>query len=226
MQIPTTLLLENPEIIKGLLNGELVRYGSVIRQAMGTEGAGQIVKHLAENPGITSQLITKGVGVAAAPQIGVPVIAAELVGNTISQVTTYNQLAGVTQSLSQVMGLTQIAAGASVLNLGVSIAGFAYMGYKLHQVQKSLGYLQQTMDAGFTRVETRLDQISDQVNQGFTIVLKGLNHLDDRLTNISGELTYLYLLVQDSRQKQESIAKSISNLHKALLIKEISSLQA
>ena len=114
------------------------------------------------------------------------------------------------------MGLTQIAAGASVLNLGISIAGFAYMGYKLHQVQKSLGYLQQTMDAGFTRVETRLDQISDQVNQGFMIVLKGLNHLDDRLTNISGELNYLYLLVQDSRQKQESIAKSISNLHKAL----------
>lgn len=253
MQIPTTLLLENPEIIKGLLNGELVRYGGVIRRAIGTEGAGQIVKHLGEHPGIISEIISKGIGIATAPLAAIPAIA-DLVVNTVGHVNTHNQLTGitqslskneiyhakthnqllgiesqlggVTQSLSQVMGLTQIAAGASVLNLGVSIAGFAYMGYKLHQVQKSLGYLQQTMDTGFTRVETRLDQISDQVNQGFMIVLKGLNHLDDRLTSISGKLTYLYLLVQDSRQKQESIAKSISNLHKAVLIKEISSLQA
>ena len=253
MQIPTTLLLENSEIIKGLLNGELVRYGSVIRWAKGTEYGGQIFKHLVESPGITGEIISKGIGIAAAPLSAIPAIA-DLVVNTFGHAKTHNQLTGitqslsqntidhakthnqllgiesqlggVTQSLSQVMGLTQIAAGASVLNLGISIAGFAYMGYKLHQVQKSLGYLQQTMDAGFTRVETRLDQISDQVNQGFMIVLKGLNHLDDRLTNISGELNYLYLLVQDSRQKQESIAKSISNLHKALLIKEISSLQA
>ena len=36
MQIPTTLLLENSEIIKGLFTGELVRYGGVIRRAMGT----------------------------------------------------------------------------------------------------------------------------------------------------------------------------------------------
>jgi hypothetical protein len=43
---------------------------------------------------------------------------------------------------------------------------------------------------------------------------------------MSGQLNYLYLLVEDSRQKQESLAKGISNLHKAMLIKEIANLNA
>ncbi len=183
-----TLLMNDPAIVQGLLDGSLVRYGSVIRNAAGTSNAGQIVKHLAEAPGITSQLISL--------------------------------------PLSQVMGLTQIAAGASVLNLGVSIAGFAYMGYKLHQIQKKLGHLQQAMDAGFQRVEIRLDRIEEKMIEGFVVVLNGLNHLDNRLNIVSGQLAYLYVLVQDSRQKQESLAKAISHVHQAMLIQEIASLKA
>jgi hypothetical protein len=100
-----------------------------------------------------------------------------------------------------VMGLSQIAAGASVLNLGISIAGFAYMGSKLNQVQKTLGHIQQSMEEGFNRIDNRLDIISEQ-------------------------LAYLYLLVEDSRQKQQSLAKAISHLHQAMLIKEIATLKA
>lgn len=200
MLIDTTLLVNNPEILTGLLTGEMTRYGSVIRYAAGTTNAGQIVKHLAEAPGLTNSLMMMPVN----PVIGTAGIATSLIGQgiTIDKLTgMQSTLNGMQTTLSQVMGLTQIAAGASVLNLGVSIAGFAYMGYKLNQIQKSLGKLQETVEIGFDNVNNRLDQMSEQ-------------------------LAYLYLLVEDSRQKQESLAKGISNLHKAMLIEKIANLQS
>ncbi|MEG4453952.1 hypothetical protein [Microcoleus sp. N9_A1] len=203
MLIDATLLVKNPEIIKGLLDGSMQRYGSVIRWAAGTVKAGQIVRHLAETPGLTSKLMT----VPFSPILG----GIDIIGHGL----TYHKLIGVDhkligidsklirfeKTLSSVMGLSQIAAGASVLNLGISIAGFAYMGSKLHQVQKTLGHIQQSMEEGFNRIDNRLDIISEQ-------------------------LAYLYLLVEDSRQKQKSLAKAISHLHQAMLIKEIAALKA
>lgn len=200
MIIPTNLLANNPEIIKGLMDGSLVRYGSIIRHAPGFPNAGQIVKHLAEAPRWTNSLLN----ITSNPILG----SLDVVVNTVGHTVTFNklttlgkQVTAMQQTLSQVMGLTQIAAGASVLTLGVSVAGFAYMGYKLHQMQKSINKLQETMERGFNDVNSRLD-------------------------DISGQLAYLYLLVQDSREKQENLGKAISNIHKAMLIKEISTLQA
>jgi hypothetical protein len=214
MLINTTLLVNNPEIIKGLLNGSMKRYGSVIRWAAGTENAGQIVRHLAETPGLTSKLM----GIPFSPILG----GIDVIGHGL----TYHKLIGIERTLSSVMGLTQIAAGASVLNLGVSIAGFAYMGYKLHQIQKSLGCIQQSMEEGFNRVEAGLNRIENSVITGFNRVEAGLNRVDNRLDIISGQLAYLYLLVEDSRQKQQSLAKAISYLHQAMLLKEIAALKA
>ncbi|MGD1715282.1 hypothetical protein [Dapis sp. BLCC M172] len=214
MIINTELLVNNQEIIQGLLTGEMTRYGSVIRWSAGTEKAGKIVKHLVETPGVTNQLIN------------LPLTPISSGSGIIRNGINYHQLLGIQQSLSQVMGLTQIAAGSSILNLGVSIAGFAYMGFQLHQIQKSLGHLQQTMETGFARVEAGFKNLDNKITEGFTVVLQGLNHLDNRLNTVSGQLAYLYLLVQDSRQKQESLAKAISNIHKAMLIKEIATLNA
>jgi hypothetical protein len=214
MLIDTTLLVNNPEIIKGLLDGSMKRYGSVIRWAAGTQNAGQIVRHLAETPGLTSKLM----GVPFSPILG----GIDVIGHGL----TYHKLIGIEKTLSSVMGLTQIAAGASVLNLGVSIAGFAYMGYKLHQIQKSLGHIQQSMEEGFNRVEAGLNRIENSVITGFNRVEADLNRVDNRLDIISGQLVYLYLLVEDSRQKQQSLAKAISHLHQAMLIKEIAALKA
>ncbi|MBW4680946.1 MAG: hypothetical protein KME19_12630 [Microcoleus vaginatus WJT46-NPBG5] len=214
MLIDTTLLVNNPEIIKALLDGSMTRYGSVIRWAAGTENGGQIVRHLAETPGLTSKLM----GIPFSPILG----GTDVIGHGL----TYHKLIGIEKTLSSVMGLTQIAAGASVLNLGVSIAGFAYMGYKLHQIQKSLGHIQQSMEAGFNRVEAGLNRIENSVITGFNRVEAGLNRVDNHLDIISGQLAYLYLLVEDSRQKQKSLAKAISHLHQAMLIKEIAGLRA
>ncbi|WP_107671147.1 hypothetical protein [Cyanothece sp. BG0011] len=225
---PTTLLINDPSIIKGLLDGTLVRYGSVIRYAAGTEKGGQIVKHLTEVPGILDvlKLLPASPASPLIDTMGHGLTYHKLMGLDRKLTGITNQLFGIEKTLSSVMGLTQIAAGASVLNLGVSIAGFAYMGYKLHQIQKSLGHLQQTMEIGFTRVEAGLHHLDNKMTEGFNVVIKGLNYLDDRLDTVSGQLAYLYLLVQDSRQKQESLAKAISHLHQAMLIKEIATLKA
>jgi hypothetical protein len=214
MLIDTTLLVHNPEIIKGLLDGSMTRYGSVIRWAAGNANGGQIVRHLAETPGLTSKLMT----LPFSPILG----GIDVIGHGL----TYHKLMGIEKTLSSVMGLTQIAAGASVLNLGVSIAGFAYMGYKLHQVQKTLGHIQQSMEAGFKGIEDDLNRIENNLSTGFIHVDKRLDKVDERLEIISGQLAYLYLLVEDSHEKQKSLAKAISHLHQAMLIKEIADLKA
>lgn len=214
MLIDTTLLVNNPEIIKGLLDGSMTRHGSVIRWAAGTANGGQIVRHLAETPGLTSKLMT----VPFSPILG----GIDVIGHGL----TYHKLMGIEKTLSSVMGLTQIAAGASVLNLGVSIAGFAYMGYKLHQIQKKLGHIQQSMEAGFKRVEDGLNRIENNLIEGFKHLDQRFNRVDEGLDIISGQLAYLYLLVEDSREKQKSLAKAISHLHQAMLIKEIAALKA
>ncbi|MEG4341787.1 hypothetical protein QUB70_00675 [Microcoleus sp. A003_D6] len=217
MLIDATLLVKNPEIIKGLLDGSMKRYGSVIRWAAGTVKAGQIVRHLAETPGLTSKLMTVPFDpiVAGIDVIGHALnyhkligVDHKLIGIDRKLIGIERKLIGFEKTLSSVMGLSQIAAGASVLNLGISIAGFAYMGSKLNQVQKTLGHIQQSMEEGFNRVEA------------------GLNRIDNRLDIISEQLAYLYLLVEDSHQKQKSLAKAISNLHQAMLIQEIAALKA
>lgn len=206
----TKLLVKETEVIKGLSDGSMKRYGSLIRWAKFTKNAGQIVCHLLENPQLTNKLTDI---------IFPPIIEG---ANVIDSGFTYDKLLGIGNSLSSAMGLTQIPAGASVLNLGVSIAGFAYMGYKLHQIQKSLGHLQYSMEAGFNRLEAGLNRIEEGVNQ----LGDGLNRVENRLDIISGQLAYLYLLVEDNRQKQQSLAKAISHFHQAMLVREIAALSA
>lgn len=192
-----SLLINNPEIIKGLASGDMVRYGSVIRWAAGVrEHPGSIVKHLIETPGITNKLLSLPIS-----PLGTGV---DVIGHTM----TYHKLLGIdqrlvgmSQNLNQVLGLSQLAAGAGILNVGISIAGFAYMGYKLHQMQKSINFLQQTVEKGFDTVNRRLDTMSQQ-------------------------LGYICLVVQDSRAKQEKLAQAIAHLYQSSLIREIAELQA
>ena len=151
---------------------------------------------MVETPGIANKLISLPIS----PLSG----GVDIIGHTM----TYHKLLGIdktlsgmNQTLSKVMGLSQIAAGASVLNIGISAAGFAYMGYKLHQMQNSINDLKQSVEQGFDKVNNRLDKVSEQ-------------------------LAYIYFIVQDSRQKQEKLALAISHLYQASLIKEISMLQS
>jgi len=161
MLIDTTLFA-NPEIVRGLSDGTLSRFGGVIRES----ATGHIVKHLAESPSMTNQMLN-----------------------------------GLQGTASSVLGMSQIAAGASILNLGVSIAGFLYMNHKLNQLRNSITYLQASVDEGFNRIDNRLEVLSHQ-------------------------LGYIQLIVQYNRQEQQVLSESVSELHRAVLIQEIANLQA
>jgi len=82
------------------------------------------------------------------------------------------------------------------------------------------------MQEGFNRVEAGLNRVENRMEEGFNRVEYRLNRVDNRLDIISEQLAYLYLLVEDSHQKQKSLAKAISHLHQAMLIKEIAALKA
>ncbi|GAP99677.1 hypothetical protein NIES2104_62430 [Leptolyngbya sp. NIES-2104] len=168
--------------MQGLLDGTYKRFGGVIRET----ATGRIVRHLAESPDLTKEFMLDG---------GRGFL------DGMRPFATMGQFQSMQNTLSSVLQVSQIAAGASVLNLGVSIAGFAYMGYKLHKLQKAIDTLHQSMQAGFNRIDERLDHLSEQ-------------------------LAYLHLLVEDSRQEQQRLSRKVTELHQLTLIQEIAALQA
>jgi len=191
-----TTLSASPEIMRGLMDGTLKRCGGVVRDS----GTGRIVKHLVESPNFTRNLIN----LPSSPITSGARLAVDAVGQGI----TINKLNNVQQSLqtlqgtaSSILGMSQIAAGASILNLGVSIAGFLYMNHKLDQLRSSINNLQTSVDEGFSRIDNRLDVLSHQ-------------------------LGYIQLIVQHSRQEQQVLSKAVTELHRAILIQEIANLQA
>lgn len=188
MLIDTTLLAENDPIARGLADGTLKRFGGVIRETAN----GQIKKHLLEPPA-TSRVLQE----VATP--GPSLAQFQKMSGQLGQV--HGQLGQVSGQLGRVLQVSQVAAAASVLNLGVSIVGFAYMGYKLNQLQKEVGALQRTVEAGFDRVEERLDVLQRQ-------------------------LGYAILLAEHSVQERERIHGAVVEVHRVLLVGPLSELQA
>jgi hypothetical protein len=189
MLIDTTLLANNAPLIEGLVTGSLKRFGGVVRDA----SSGQIVKHLLEAPGTSEALMR-----APMPNLlgGVGTIV-----DAVGHGATIHKLNAVQQTLSSVLQVSQVAAAASVLNLGVSAVGFAYMGYKLNQLQKSMSAMQDRMDAGFDRVDAKLEALS-------------------------GQLNYVLLLTEANASEQQRMSASLAELHRAVLVAELAELQS
>ena len=185
MLIDTTLLVNHPELIKGLAEGTIKRFGGVLRDASN----GRIVKHLLEAPRTTEAL---GRVVAGGPSAIIDVI-----GHGI----THHKLNVVQQTLSSVLQVSQVAAGASVLNLGVSVAGFAYMGYKLNQLEKSV-----------TAMRTRLEE--------------GFGNIDAKLQTLNEQLGYIAFVVESSALEQQKVRDSLAELHRTVLVIELAELQS
>ncbi|MCJ2543700.1 hypothetical protein [Thermostichus vulcanus] len=182
MLIPTLLSASAP-IVKGLLDGSLVRYGGVIREA----SSGRIVKHLTESPGLTEALMHS----PDTPILGGANPIINVLGRQVNP-----QIPGLLSSSA--MGMSQIAAGASALNLGVSIIGFTYMHFRMNQLQNAIIDLKNTVEAGIRDIESRLD-------------------------TLSGQLAYLKVLAEQSRTE---ILDAISELHRAIFIQNLAKLQA
>lgn len=189
MQIDTTLLVKDKHLIEGLLNGSLKRFGGVVRDASN----GQIVKHLLEAPS-TSNLLMR------APMPNLLGGVGSLIDG-IGHGVTIHKLNQVQHTLSSVLQVSQVAAAASVLNLGVSVAGFIYMGYKLNQLQNSMAKIQECMNEGF-------------------------KHIDEKLNAIAGQLSYLLLLTEANSNEQRRISTSLAELHRAVLVAQLAELQS
>jgi hypothetical protein len=188
MIIKPNLLLNDPFIMDGLASGVMRRCGGGIRWAAGQgPHPGAWVRHLLETPETTNSLMREEMPT--------------LLRGARSSIQAVNQLGQVSQTLSNVLQLSQVAAAASVLNLGVSVVGFAYMGYKLHQIQNALASMQDVMVAGFDRIEGKLDKMS-------------------------GQLVYLVLLVEENAQEQQRLGDAIAELHRAFLVAHVADLQA
>ncbi|TNE43153.1 MAG: hypothetical protein EP343_34670 [Deltaproteobacteria bacterium] len=61
--------------------------------------------------------------------------------------------------LQQTLQMSSVAAAASVLNLGVSIAGFAYLSYQMSQLKQSLSQVERTLEQGFQNMGQRFDSV-------------------------------------------------------------------
>lgn len=70
-----------------------------------------------------------------------------------------------TKTLSATFQLSQVAAAASMLNLGVSVVGFAYMAKRMNDLQRDLHRLAENMDRRFDRVEDKLDVVLHRLEE-------------------------------------------------------------
>ncbi len=152
-----------------------------------------------------ANLLSGAASIAASGPVGAAVHGAgsvlNVAVNAAGHVVTNRKLNAIQETLSSVLQVSQVAAAASVLNLGVSVAGFAYMGYKLNQIQRSMSSMQEHMQAGFGRVDAKLDAIA-------------------------GQLSYLLLLAESSSSEQRKISDSLAELHRAVLVSELAELQS
>ena len=139
-QIPITDIPQGTEhhaVLEGLRTGEFVRYGGVIRHSAGTPEGGQIVAHL------------RDVFAQEGPQ--------ETPSPVFPGLSSLN--GGAAKALTSTLQMSQVAAAASVLNLGVSIAGFAYMAKRMNDLQNDLALLDQRMEAGFDHIDNKLEAV-------------------------------------------------------------------
>jgi hypothetical protein len=184
-----TLLFASPYIVTGLLNGSLRRIGGVIREA----DTGRIVKHLAEAPGHSSALLKQPLS----PLVG----GANLVIDSLGHLATQRKLNILQSTASQILNVSQIAAGASVLNLGVSVAGFFYMHHRLNQLQNAVSDFHQILDSGLKDIQFKLDLLS-------------------------GHLAYLRIITEKNLVVQKQTLDALTQLHQAIFVQMLAKLQS
>ncbi|MGF1981101.1 MAG: lipase family protein [Nostoc sp. CmiSLP01] len=150
-------------VIKGLQDGTLKRHGSLIKDA----NTGNIVCFLLEQP----QQGTNQLPISPAPN------GASLVINSIEKIP---------------LQMSSITTGASVLNLGISLAGFVYISSKLDKMQTDIKNLQQSIDDGFARIEHSLDLLNlrvEDINQNILIIGEAVSNIrQDILDNNISQL--------------------------------------
>lgn len=139
-QFPITDIAQGTEsayVLRGLQTGEYIRCGGIIRKSPGSPEGGQIVAHLRDIYSDAPQDALQNAPLGA-PQPPSP---------------------GGAGAMAKTLQLSQVAAAANVLNLGVSIVGFAYMAKRMNDLQRDLAGLDRKLDQRFDRVDDQLEEV-------------------------------------------------------------------
>jgi hypothetical protein len=129
---------EHLEILEGLRDGTLRRHGGVIRHAAGRPEGGRIYAHLKD--------------LGNDPFAGLDQLIGSPAGNP-------------PMDMGQLLGLQSLTAVTSMVNLGVSVAGFAYTAHQLHKVRDGIDTLQRMTQRGFGNVDARLGDVTRRLEE-------------------------------------------------------------
>jgi len=135
-QIPITDISQGTDatdIARGLADGRYRRHGGIIREAPGKPTGGQIIAHLRDIGDVNGQGSSLNIPGGGASPSG-----------------------ALSKTLQSTLKMSQVAAAASVLNLGVSVAGFAYMAKRMNDLQSDLARLDRKLDGRFDHVDEQL----------------------------------------------------------------------
>jgi hypothetical protein len=197
MVIDTLLEEDRADIIRGLITGDYTRWGGVVRVSKGNPGAGQIVGMLRET----------GARAEVTNPIGAPIKGMDLVvnsgGRQVTKSLVREGFSQTQQMLDQVMGLSAIGAGASVLNLGLSAAGFYVMNKKLNGLQDDVSALK--------RMSTQ--------------TIRKLDTLDKKLDGISRRLVELRYLAAEHGKKLDDVLEAVFSVKNALFSEQMANLK-
>jgi hypothetical protein len=144
-QIPitdNTLAAEQIDILEGLQNGDLRRFGGVIRKSPGSPDGGEIVAHLRDLFNQNGQHSPVQLPDSPSPLSG-----------------------KASRALSKTLQLSQVTAAASVLNLGVSIAGFAYLAKRMNSLQADIATLETKIQNGLDDIDEKLDRVLRRIEE-------------------------------------------------------------
>lgn len=160
MYIKPLLEMARPDIIGGLMTGKYRRWGGVVRVAAGQTNGGQIVTMLREASPVLQAVNPVG---AALKSVDMVVNAA---GHHVTHKLVREGFAQTHKMLGQVMGISAVGAGASVLNLGLTAAGFYVMNKKLNRMQEDVSQLLRMGEKTFQKVgeiDRKIDGVTNRL---------------------------------------------------------------
>jgi tetratricopeptide (TPR) repeat protein len=148
---PLTVTFDLPaEIAKKLLTGEYERVGGVIRKTLGK----QVVAWLRDIPQAGGIVPPSGI-MPVDPLTGALNILATLVKSGIDArgfSDVNKRLDGISQQIGQIglevgqmKGLLQLTSATSILNLGVSVIGFAVIAHRINELEKRLSQAEEIL---------------------------------------------------------------------------------
>lgn len=126
--------------------GALIRFGSLLKNASN----GQIVAHLQES-GVTQSLVSGFISSGGSP-LGMTANALSQVVSAGASVYTAMEVNKIKEMIESLQVLQYATLGASLVGVGVTLGGFAYMRSRLNTVDKNIQKISTDIHEGFQEI--------------------------------------------------------------------------